>query len=105
HHAEAQQALEDIQDRHKDLIKLEKSIRELHELFVDMAILVEQQGEMVDRIEFNVTQSTDYVEQAVVELKEAQQYQSSARKKQIIFASIVIVIIVIIVIILILQFK
>ncbi|XP_048449420.1 syntaxin-2-like isoform X2 [Rhincodon typus] len=37
------QALNEIESRHKDIIKLEASIRELHDMFVDMAMLVEQQ--------------------------------------------------------------
>jgi hypothetical protein len=45
-----------------------------------MATLVMQQGEMIDRIEFNVMQSSDYIESAAVQLKSAQKYQSSARK-------------------------
>ena len=31
------------------LMKLESSIKELHEMFMDMAVLVEQQGEVVNR--------------------------------------------------------
>lgn len=30
-------------------IKLEQSIKELHEMFMDIAMLVENQGEMVNR--------------------------------------------------------
>ena len=30
-------------------IKLEQSIKELHEMFMDIAVLVENQGEMVNR--------------------------------------------------------
>ena len=30
-------------------MKLESSIKELHEMFMDMAVLVEQQGEVVNR--------------------------------------------------------
>lgn len=37
------QALNEIESRHKDIMRLETSIRELHELFVDMAVLVETQ--------------------------------------------------------------
>ncbi|XP_078277956.1 syntaxin-2-like [Rhinoraja longicauda] len=40
------QALNEIESRHKDIIKLEVSIRELHDMFVDMAMLVEQQAEL-----------------------------------------------------------
>lgn len=40
---EAKKALEDVQARHQELLKLEKSIMELKTLFVEMALLVEQQ--------------------------------------------------------------
>ncbi|GIX77746.1 syntaxin-1A [Caerostris extrusa] len=39
----AKQTMADIEDRHADIIKIEKSIRELHEMFLDMAVLVENQ--------------------------------------------------------------
>ena len=35
--------------RHEMFVKLESSIKELHEMFMDMAVLVEQQGEVVNR--------------------------------------------------------
>jgi t-SNARE complex subunit (syntaxin) len=34
---------EDVKSRHDDIVRLEKSIRELHELFQDMAMLVQSQ--------------------------------------------------------------
>lgn len=37
------QALNEIESRHKDIMKLETSIRELHEMFMDMAMVVEIQ--------------------------------------------------------------
>lgn len=40
---QARQTLADIEARHQDIIKLETSIRELHDMFVDMAVLVESQ--------------------------------------------------------------
>lgn len=40
---EARKALEDVQARHQELVKIEKSLVELRDLFVEMAILVEQQ--------------------------------------------------------------
>lgn len=105
------QALNEIETRHTEIIKLENSIRELHDMFVDMAMLVESQvrvtshvgithwiqgvyvkhanincvgvcfqGEMIDRIEYNVEHSVDYVERAVSDTKKAVKYQSQARK-------------------------
>uniref|UniRef100_A0A8C3SFS3 Syntaxin-1B n=1 Tax=Chelydra serpentina TaxID=8475 RepID=A0A8C3SFS3_CHESE len=74
------QALNEIETRHNEIIKLETSIRELHDMFVDMAMLVESQGEMIDRIEYNVEHSVDYVERAVSDTKKAVKYQSKARR-------------------------
>ena len=39
----AKQTLADIEARHKDILKLEESIKELHDMFMDMAMLVESQ--------------------------------------------------------------
>lgn len=104
---QAKQTLRDIEARHNDIIKLETSIRELHDMFVDMAMLVESQGEMIDRIEYNVEQSVDYVETAKMDTKKAVKYQSKARRKKIIImilCACIIVAIVIVVIIMIAQF-
>ncbi|XP_030008508.1 syntaxin-1A isoform X1 [Sphaeramia orbicularis] len=38
-----QQAMNEIETRHNEIIKLENSIRELHDMFMDMAMLVESQ--------------------------------------------------------------
>ncbi|NWH36536.1 STX2 protein, partial [Chloropsis hardwickii] len=90
------QALNEIESRHKDIIKLESSIRELHEMFMDMAMFVETQGEMINNIEKNVMNATDYVEHAKEETKKAVKYQSKARRKMwiIIIVSVVLIAIV-----------
>ncbi|XP_033030606.1 syntaxin-2 isoform X1 [Lacerta agilis] len=75
------EALDEIESRHKDIIKLESSIHELHEMFMDMAMLVEVQGDMVNSIEKNVMNAVDYVEHAKEETKKAVKYQSKARRK------------------------
>ena len=41
--AAAKQTLADIEARHADIIKLETSIKELHDMFMDMAMLVDSQ--------------------------------------------------------------
>ncbi|XP_064620410.1 syntaxin isoform X5 [Lineus longissimus] len=79
---QAKQSLADIEARHADIMKLEKSIKELHDMFMDMAMLVESQGEMIDRIEYNVEQSVDYIETAKMDTKKAVKYQSKARRKK-----------------------
>ncbi|XP_026801715.1 syntaxin-2 isoform X2 [Pangasianodon hypophthalmus] len=76
-----QQVLNEIESRHKDIIRLESSIKELHGMFVDMAMLVETQGEMIDNIENNVRNAVEYVGKANEEVKKAVRYQKSARRK------------------------
>jgi syntaxin 1A len=102
---QARQALDDVQQRHQEILKLENSIKELHDMFMDMAMLVESQGEMIDRIEYNVEQSVDYVSKATQDTKKAVRYQSAARRKKLVLLGIACVVLVVIAIILIVQFS
>ncbi|KAI5695097.1 hypothetical protein M8J75_010799 [Diaphorina citri] len=81
---QAKQTLADIEARHADIIKLENSIRELHDMFMDMAMLVENQGEMIDRIEYHVEHAVDYVQTATQDTKKALKYQSKARRGELV---------------------
>ncbi|XP_034452029.1 syntaxin-2 isoform X1 [Hippoglossus hippoglossus] len=80
------QAVNEIESRHQDIIRLESSIRELHAMFMDMAMLVETQGEMVDNIEKNVSNAAEYILRAKEETKKAVRYQKKSRRKCIILA-------------------
>ena len=51
-------------------------------MFLDFALLTEQQGELLDQIEFQVKQAADYVEDANVDVYESIEYQRKIRKKQ-----------------------
>ncbi len=48
--------LAEIQERHRAVKDLEQGLLELHQIFLDMAVLVEAQGEMLDNIEKQVGQ-------------------------------------------------
>uniref|UniRef100_A0A669DQL9 Syntaxin-3 n=1 Tax=Oreochromis niloticus TaxID=8128 RepID=A0A669DQL9_ORENI len=76
----SKQALNEIEARHKDIVRLESSIKELHDMFVDIAMLVESQGGMIDRIESNMDQSVGFVERAVADTKKAAKFQQEARR-------------------------
>ncbi|XP_031442704.1 syntaxin-3 isoform X3 [Clupea harengus] len=78
----SKQALSEIEARHKDIVRLESSIKELHDMFVDIAMLVESQGGIIDRIESNMDQSVGFVERAVADTKKAAKYQQEARRKK-----------------------
>ncbi|XP_074604508.1 syntaxin-1A-like isoform X2 [Brevipalpus obovatus] len=81
--AQMRQTLADIEARHADIKKLEKSIVELHEMFLDMATLVESQGEMIDRIEFHVGKAVEYVKAGTEDTRKALKLQREARKKKL----------------------
>ncbi|XP_026855136.1 syntaxin-3a isoform X4 [Electrophorus electricus] len=78
----SKQALNEIESRHKDIVRLEGSIKELHDMFVDIAMLVESQGGMIDRIESNMDQSVGFVERAVADTKKAAKFQQETRRKK-----------------------
>uniref|UniRef100_A0ACB8GBT7 Syntaxin-11 n=1 Tax=Sphaerodactylus townsendi TaxID=933632 RepID=A0ACB8GBT7_9SAUR len=60
----ARSALNEIETRHKELMKLEYRIREVHELFLQVALLVEEQADTFNVIELNVQNVKDYVGEA-----------------------------------------
>lgn len=97
---QAKQTLADIEARHADIIKLENSIRELHDMFMDMAMLVENQGELIDRIEHHVESSRDAVESAGGQIEVAGKYQKKARKKKILIIICLLIAIAVLIIVL-----
>ncbi|KAK9397656.1 syntaxin-4-like [Crotalus adamanteus] len=76
------QALNEIETRHSEILKLERSIQELHDLFMFLATEVELQGETIDRIEKNILDSGDYVKKGQQHLHTAQENQKKALKKK-----------------------
>lgn len=76
------QAYTNVAGKYQDVIALEQSVAELHQMFLDFALLTEQQGELIDQIEHNVTSAADYVEEGNIEFHKGLEYQKSIRKKQ-----------------------
>lgn len=75
-------AYDNCRDKYQDVLKLESSVAEVHQMFQDLAIVVEQQGGMLDQIETSVQSASNYVEKGNEQLSKAIQHQSCARKKQ-----------------------
>jgi len=96
-HAQAKDALAYIENKHRDILKLEQSIKELHQLFLEVAILVEAQGELIDQIEYNVSKSVAYTKQAVQELQAAKKSQKKSRKMMCCMIVIGLIIVIIII--------
>jgi t-SNARE complex subunit (syntaxin) len=80
-------------DRYQDVLKLEQSVAELHQMFLDFALLTEQQGEMLDQIEYQVKAAGEYVEEGNVDIKKAIQYQKEIRKRYCCLIVLILVIV------------
>uniref|UniRef100_A0A7C9CG89 t-SNARE coiled-coil homology domain-containing protein n=1 Tax=Opuntia streptacantha TaxID=393608 RepID=A0A7C9CG89_OPUST len=70
----------EIQGRHDAAKEMERSLSELFQLFMDMSVMVEAQGEQMDNIEHHVLNAKGYVEDGTKELHKAKGYQRSSRK-------------------------
>lgn len=96
--------LEDLRSRNNDIKKLEESIIQLHQLFMDMQILVEAQGELLNDIEYNIEDTKGKTETGYQELVQARAHQKSANKKKLCIIILIIIIILAITIPLLVKF-
>ena len=76
------EVFEQAQDKFRDVLKLEQSVLELNQMMTDFALVVEQQGELLDQIEYNVHAAHEFVEGGNKDIEVAIDYQKSIRKKQ-----------------------
>lgn len=88
----------EIQDRHDTAKEIEKSLLELHQVFLDMAVMVEAQGEQMDDIEHHVMNAAQYVNDGSKNLKTAKGYQKSSRRCMCIGIILLLILILVIVI-------
>lgn len=98
-HAKAKQTLDYLKEKHNDLLALEKSITELNQLFMDMAILVETQGDLIDQIEFSVMNSKAFIEKGVETIRQTEKIVINTRKKKVCIVITVILIIALVVVV------
>jgi syntaxin 1B/2/3 len=96
-HMKLKNAVADIQDKYKDIRKLEKSVEIIHQLFMDMQMLVQAQGEMLDNIELNIQEAHDYTKKANVQLAKAKKSHMIAKKYKCCILITLIIIVVLVV--------
>ncbi|KAL0311220.1 UNVERIFIED_CONTAM: syntaxin [Sesamum angustifolium] len=89
--------LEEIQERHDAVKEIEKKLLDLHQIYLDMAVLVEAQGEILDNIESQVSNAVDHVQSGTTALQNAKKLQKNSRKWTCIAIIILLVIVAIIV--------
>ncbi|KAL0320148.1 UNVERIFIED_CONTAM: syntaxin [Sesamum radiatum] len=73
-------AISEIQERHDAVKEIEKNLLELHQIFLDMAALVEAQGQQLNDIESHVAHASSFVRRGTEQLQEARELQKGSRK-------------------------
>lgn len=92
---EARSAYREVQDRHKDLQRIERTIAELAQLFTDMATAVEKADDQIKVIEQNaedVEQNTHKGLENVIEAKKSA--ERARRNRKICFVLTIVIILV-----------
>ncbi|KAK1426178.1 hypothetical protein QVD17_14847 [Tagetes erecta] len=70
----------EIQERNDAVTVIERNLKELHQVFMDMSVLVEHQGEQLDNIESHVNRANSFVTHGTQQLNEARKKQINTRK-------------------------
>ncbi|EDW05532.1 syntaxin-16 [Drosophila mojavensis] len=72
------------QHREEEVTKIVKSIYDLNDIFKDLSHMVQEQGTVLDRIDYNVEQTQTRVSEGMRQLQRAEMYQRKNRKMCII---------------------
>jgi len=81
-----------IAEREEGIREIESTINEVNTIFRDLAELVNEQGQMIDNIENNISQTVVRTDQANQELVKASKYQKSARTKMCCLLLIILIV-------------
>ena len=68
-----------LEEREQDIKEIQLQIGEVTEIFQDLAVLVSEQGEVVEDIEANIVSTYEKTSAAKSELKKAARHQKSTR--------------------------
>lgn len=70
-----------IAEREEEIAKIQGEMREVNEVFQDLAVLVDEQGHDIDNIEFNVVEAETRAAAGVDHLKSADKLASKANSR------------------------
>ena len=66
-----------MHEKYSDMKKLEESVLEVHDLFLFLSALVDEQAQMLDSIENNVENTKEYTGLAVEHITQAKRYNKT----------------------------
>jgi len=75
-----QQMVEEIEARHLEIRKLEQDVETLSQLFQDLALLIDNQQEVLNSIQHNIETAKGHVDKGEDELRDGAKFQNKSRK-------------------------
>jgi len=92
---EQMNVLEDIElnidKRDEEIMKIAKSIEELAQIFRELAVLVIDQGTILDRIDYNMENALENVKQGVKEIEKAEEHQKNSLSVKCIILLVILI--------------
>ena len=95
-HIRLQNVICDLEDRHKDIKKLERSIIQIHNMIIELSKLIELQGEMIDNIDTNIKQAKNDVLNGEKNVEKSEENMKKCSCKDCIIGAIIFVILIIV---------
>lgn len=90
--------LTDLEQQHNGLLKIERSVQELNQLFNELNVLVIEQQDLIDHIDNKVVETKELVQSGTKHLEKAEDHQKKTRKMMLIgFICCLIILIIIII--------
>lgn len=80
-----------MNQRDEEITRIAKSIEELAQIFRELAVLVIDQGTILDRIDYNMEQVLEHTKEGIVQLTKAEEYQKSALPMKCIILLVVLI--------------
>ena len=80
-----------VNERDEEIQKIAKSIEELSNIFKELAVLIIDQGTILDRIDYNMEQVVEHVKEGITQLEQAEELQKSARPTKCIIALLLLI--------------
>ncbi|CAL8248136.1 unnamed protein product [Lota lota] len=80
--------LEIIKEKETNIRQLEADIMDVNQIFKDLALMIHDQGEIIDSIEANVESAEVHVDRGATQLQRAAGYQRKSRKRKCILAMV-----------------
>eukprot|EP01036_Dinobryon_divergens_P030635 gene30635-39908_t len=82
-----------VNERDEEIVRIAKSIEELAAIFKELAVLVIDQGTILDRIDYNMEHAVENAKQGVVQLEQAEESQKKAMSVRCIIVLVVLIVI------------